>query len=337
MEGSHNIRTPVTEFVDQTGPLLVSSSSTQFCDIAPHLPDAILEFNAEEKCNFANPPAGHLFGMRAERMRGMNMTELGLPDELVSASHTMLRRARESGEPQSLETICEYNGQQRHFEARFIPPRNPQGSPSSVIMMVRDITEFRCAEQAAKMNALRVKQVSRQVLRVQEQSSRHLARELHDEVGQTLTAVKFALQNLAQADNDSQQQVVMAHSIEMVSGLLERIRSISLDLRPSLLDDLGLEAALRSFARRQAALGHFDVDISFALPESRIDPDIETTCYRIFQEGLTNVLKYASANTVWIRLSTDENLFMATLPMTVKGLMSTQRLIARSAAKVLAC
>ncbi len=307
MEGNHKALAPLSESFDYSGPVVSSHPDMRFCDIADHLPDAVLAFNADDKCDFANSPASRLFGLHGQRMQGIHMAQLGLPDELGKVSRDMLRRVRDTTEPQSLETVCDYKGQQRHFEARFIPQRADAGRRCGVIMVVRDITEFRQAEEAARLNARRVKQVSRQVLRIQEQSSRHLARELHDEIGQTLTAVKFSLQNMAKTDNSLNPSIPMAQTIEMVSSLLERIRSLSLDLRPSLLDDLGLEPALRSFARRQAKLGQFEIDLSFALPKQRLEQDMETTCYRIFQEGLTNILKYASASEVWIRVSTDDH------------------------------
>jgi signal transduction histidine kinase len=91
-------------------------------------------------------------------------------------------------------------------------------------------------------------------------------------------------------------------SAEAVEKVLEQVHDISLNLRPSMLDDLGLEPALRWYANRQAALGGLQVEFHAATLDHRLDPMIETECFRVAQEALTNVVRHARARTVTVEL-----------------------------------
>jgi signal transduction histidine kinase len=91
-------------------------------------------------------------------------------------------------------------------------------------------------------------------------------------------------------------------TLDVVGRVLEQVRDISLDLRPSILDDLGLEPALRWYTERQAALVELKVEFHASPLERRLDSVIETECFRIAQEALTNVVRHARAKTVTVEL-----------------------------------
>jgi signal transduction histidine kinase len=134
---------------------------------------------------------------------------------------------------------------------------------------------------------------------VQEDERRSLARDLHDDIGQALTALKIQLESLARSD--SALRARLEECVETTRHTLERVRQLSLSLRPLQLDDLGLVAALRSHLDRQARVGglipHFDAEGAGEAP-----PEIETACFRIAQEAITNVLRHAQARNLWLRL-----------------------------------
>jgi signal transduction histidine kinase len=92
-------------------------------------------------------------------------------------------------------------------------------------------------------------------------------------------------------------------SLAAVERVLEQVHDLSLNLRPSMLDDLGLEAALRWYTDRQAALAGFKAHVRADALEQRLDPMIETECFRIAQEALTNIVKHAAARTVTVELT----------------------------------
>jgi signal transduction histidine kinase len=101
--------------------------------------------------------------------------------------------------------------------------------------------------------------------------------------------------------------------METVDDLVEQIRSLSLDLRPSMLDDLGLVAALEWYCQRQSRRLAIPVTFSSAPFSSRLIPEIETTCFRIVQEALTNAAKHAQATQVWVSLESHDSLLQITV------------------------
>ncbi len=148
----------------------------------------------------------------------------------------------------------------------------------------------------------RLHTLSRQLIEAQEQERRRLARELHDETGQALTAVKLNLQALRQRSSDLHLSAKLQDSIGIVEQSLEQLRDLSHELRPAVLDDFGLAAALRWFVDRQSQRaglrGHFNAPEKFV----RVAAEVETACFRLVQEALTNVIKHARARNVWVEL-----------------------------------
>jgi PAS domain S-box-containing protein len=146
----------------------------------------------------------------------------------------------------------------------------------------------------------RVEKLSRRLIEAEEKERRRIARELHDEIGQALTALKVNLQELVEGRGDFSERKRESDSI--VERLLGQVRGVALDLRPSLLDDLGLAEAIAWYARKQAERtglrGKCVVD-----PERiKADPEIETACFRVAQEALTNVARHARATRFSVEL-----------------------------------
>jgi PAS domain S-box-containing protein len=136
----------------------------------------------------------------------------------------------------------------------------------------------------------RLSSLSRRLLSVQEEERRHLAIELHDELGQLLTAVKMNLG--ARQLQDASENVDIA---------LQTVRDLALDLRPAMLDDLGLASALRWYADRFARQARVVMHLSIE-EVTRLDPNVATACFRVAQEALTNVVRHAHAKNVGIVL-----------------------------------
>ena len=157
--------------------------------------------------------------------------------------------------------------------------------------------------RALELSQERLRALSRRLLEVQEEERRRLARDLHDDLGQALTALKIQLESLARSDRGMLQSQV-GECVATTTHALERVRQLSLSLRPLQLDDLGLGAALRSHLDRQARVGgltpHFDASEAPRV----VGPDLETACFRVAQEAITNVLRHAQAKHLWVRLFT---------------------------------
>jgi signal transduction histidine kinase len=148
----------------------------------------------------------------------------------------------------------------------------------------------------------RLRALSRQLIEAQETERRSLARELHDEIGQVLTAVKTNLQTIQLAPEPAVLASRLKESLGIVDRALRQVRDLSLNLRPSLLDDFGLVAALEWYVDRQAERSGCAIEFVSDLPDTRYAPDIETACFRVAQAALTNVTRHAQASHVRVEV-----------------------------------
>jgi signal transduction histidine kinase len=148
----------------------------------------------------------------------------------------------------------------------------------------------------------RLQALSRRLLEAQEAERRRLARELHDELGQALTAVKLNLLGASRVAGAAAQPG-LTESIGIVERALQQVRDLSLGLRPSVLDDLGLVAALRWHLDRQCQRAGLAQEFAADPPDLRLSPELETACFRVAQEALTNVVRHARARRVGVSLS----------------------------------
>lgn len=167
---------------------------------------------------------------------------------------------------------------------------------------VTERVERKFAEKKRNEYSRKLQVLSRQLVATQETERRHLARELHDEIGQGLTVAQLNLQALLQLPAITALKPRLEKSLEIIERVLEQVRDISLNLRPSILDDLGLEPALRWLTIRQAALVGLQAGFHADPSEQRLDAVIETECFRVAQGALTNVVRHAQAKTVNVEL-----------------------------------
>jgi PAS domain S-box-containing protein len=138
--------------------------------------------------------------------------------------------------------------------------------------------------------------LSRQLLQVQEEDRRMIARDLHDEIGQSLTAIKLNVERAQRTSDRAARGRIMTDCVQITDGVLNQVRNLSLDLHPSILDDLGLSYALKWYADRQAERAGLNVEVTADPSGPRLPQDVEIVCFRIAQEALTNVVRHAQAS-----------------------------------------
>jgi signal transduction histidine kinase len=227
-----------------------------------------------------NDAALQLYGYTREEF-------LSLSSWASSVYRGTFRQTRKNGEALEIEAVGHVVGW-RGRAARLV--------------VIKDITERLRTQRALEQAHERLRALSRRLLEVQEEERRRLARDLHDDIGQALTALKIQLGSLERAGDESALRARIAECVETTQHTLERVRQLSLSLRPPQLDDLGLAAAIRSHLDRQARVAglaaHFEA--REALPE--VSAETETACFRVAQEAINNVLRHAHANSVWVRL-----------------------------------
>jgi len=168
-------------------------------------------------------------------------------------------------------------------------------------------TQYQRLLQRIEANEGEFRRLGRSVWRVQEDERRRLARELHDGVGQNLTALKHQLALVAAALPSAQadQRDKLEAAIALCVATLEDTRELSRLLRPPILDDLGLEPALRSLARSLHAGGGPEIELDFDFgPEAppTLNDDLRTLLFRVVQEALNNIAKHAQAKQARVQL-----------------------------------
>lgn len=240
-------------------------------------------------------------GLTNEQVAGKRIEEV-LPAASLALVKAKYQEAIQGRKTVSWEESVSYPAGRRVGEVTVTPLADKTGTIDQLAGVVRDITERTLAAHRSQAYGRKLQTLSRRLVEVQETERRHLARELHDEVGQALTVAQLNLQTALQSPLADALAARLAESLKMVEGVLEQVRDISLNLRPSMLDDLGLEPALRWYTDRQAALAGLQAEFTTDPLEHRLDPIIETECFRIAQEALTNVVRHAQARTVTVEL-----------------------------------
>ena len=171
----------------------------------------------------------------------------------------------------------------------------------------RQTQDLEDAREELQEQQRRLKSISKRWIDTQELERRNLARNLHDDVGQILTALRINLDSGRRAsDPDSSAARMLSKSTGLVDSAIDSIRQLSFSLRPSLLDDLGLSAAIRENSSRLLQNADVDLELSIEGDDKNVDPEIGITAFRVSQEAISNVLKHAEARHVKIHIATGD-------------------------------
>lgn len=152
-----------------------------------------------------------------------------------------------------------------------------------------------------------------QIINAQEQERKRIARELHDETSQVLTSLLISLAVLEETTTTPEGRERIAETRALAHQTLRAIRNLSIDLRPSALDDLGLLPALRWYVKEYQQKSSIQVDFQAIGFKDRLSPEMETALYRVVQESLTNIAKHAQAHHVTINLREATDAVYATI------------------------
>lgn len=249
----------------------------------------IVYYDLEGNILLINQSGARLMGGVPEDFIGRRVHEI-FPRE----GKTILRRVRrvaEGGAGREYEDSVVLPVGARWFLSSFQPVRDAAGKVFAVQTISYDVTERKRLAEAWR-------DLSRRLVEAQEQERRQVARELHDQIGQNLTALKILL-------GTPMGPAALEEARGLIDELVRRVREISLDLRPSMLDDLGLLPALLWLLERyesqtgvRVTFKHMGLDRSFP-------PDLATAAYRIVQESLTNVARHARTDRALVTVMAD--------------------------------
>lgn len=174
-----------------------------------------------------------------------------------------------------------------------------EGSPH-LLASLMDVTTLRSTAHQLGRSRAQVHALSSRLIELQEEERAHLSRELHDQLGQRLSVLKIIVDRLRRAGAD---RALTTEAGEITRGLIDDVRWMSFELRPAVLDQLGLAAAIRRYVERTTASTSLSVELQVDDSVPSASDVTSTTCFRILQEAVTNVLRHADATHLRIELS----------------------------------
>lgn len=224
----------------------------------------------------------------------------------------MVARALMDGRPFGFdERILRPDGSIRYLRSRGEVVRDPKGRVLKLLGACFDVTEQRDSEAALREAAASLQALTRRLVEAEEAERRRIARELHDRVGQNLSALNINLDIVLGELGESgphELRVRLRDSLALVDGTLQSIENVMAELRPPLLDEYGLGAALgwhaEEYSRRTGLAIEFDDLVRGRIRELR--PECAAALFRIAQEALSNIAKHANAKKVRLLLESDE-------------------------------
>lgn len=260
---------------------------------------AIYMIDAEGRVSTWNQGAERIHGYpRADVLR-RNVACFYTPeDQQAGKPASELRQALVEGRVEDLAWRVRKDGSRFWASVTTTAIRDSAGRLRGYSQVTRDLTERRQAEET-------LRGLSQRLLMAQEEERRRIARELHDEIGQVLTSAKFNLQWLQRGGGGGADVAAarLEASIAHIDRVIGEVRSLSLRLRPSILDELGLVPALRWYLAGVALPSECKLHVTLDSSEERLPIAIEVACFRVVQEALTNVVRYAHARNVEVELS----------------------------------
>jgi len=286
----------------------IESSQAQLDSIVDSAMDAIVTVNEEQRIVLFNRAAEQVFRLPREKAFGMPLERL-IPQRFRAAHHGHVEAfgrtgvtSRRMGDVTTLWAMQPENGEEFPIEASI--SQATHGGRRYFTVILRDITLRKQAEDSLRQSQRELRELSARVLEAREEEKAHIARELHDELGQLLTALKMDLSWISERLPDD----VQTKATEMAALLDEMVaatRRISADLRPLMLDDLGLADAARwlaeDFSSRSGIACRIEVSDAEALEAA--SKSVSTAVYRAIQESLTNIARHAGARSAWATLA----------------------------------
>ena len=236
-------------------------------------------------------------GFRIEDVLGKRDEDI-FPQEDASCLTEIKRRVLDTGVAAREEARATVRGRVIYWDLTVEPVLDSIGQVIGVTCAVMDITERTRAEQDLQKSRAQLRALAAYLQSVREEERTRIARELHDEIGQALTGIKLCLERDTRERPGIMNQGVM-QAMDLINELVGQVRDLSLELRPAMLDDLGLLAALAWHINRYTSQVKIKVNFRhMGLERRRFEPQIESAVYRIVQEALTNVARHANVDRV---------------------------------------
>jgi PAS domain S-box-containing protein len=301
---------PLSQWVDRRYLELIMkrrASETQLVALMQHFPDGISLVNAEGTIVYANPAASRVLGYGKAEHVGRSWFEICHPEDVDRVKSLFSSLVRDPGSNCTIEArMLHKDGSWKWIHASQINLFMEPGV-RAIVVTYRDITQGRRSEENLEEYAARLEDLSRRLVQAQETERRRIAQELHDETGQILTGLKLTLDVALRQIGAKEGCATLSRVAAMLETLQKQLRTVSVNLRPVVLDDLGLLPAILMLCNQYERDMSLRVRIVHdSISGRRFAPEVESTAYRIVQEGLTNIARHAGVNEATVTLWTNE-------------------------------
>ena len=298
----------VYTFIDITdrksAEVTLRDSEEKYSTVVENSPTGIFIYR-NGRLEFANQRFFQMVGRSERDLAGIDLADLIHPDDWPMVREMWRRRLAGSGATQDYECrILHSGGEPRWISGRTALIR--YGGESALLGNIQDITERHKAEQALRDSRETLHRLSARLMSAQESERQRVARELHDSIGQSLSAVKFMVERALDEQSGgtgSPQGTTLRTVVPVIQAAVEEVRRISMALRPTTLDDLGLLATIAWFTREfQATYPHMEVERLIEVEEFEVPEALKTNIFRILQEAMNNAAKYSQASKITVAL-----------------------------------
>jgi len=299
--------------------------------------DAVITVDAEQKIMLFNRAAEQVFGVRREAVLGAPLDSL-LPARFRGTHRGHVEKFGKTGVTSrrmgDTTTLWALRADGSEFPIEAAISQASEGGATYYTVILRDITMRKQSEDALKRSQQELRELSARVLEAREEEKTRIARELHDELGQLLTALKMDLSWLRERlpPGDAQFAAKAGQMHELLEQTVSSTRRIAADLRPLMLDDLGLADAaswlVDDFSKRSGILCRLDLSGDGAL--AGLNGNVATAVYRALQESLTNIARHARAKNAWVALGLENGMLRLEVEDDGRGISLEDHAKARS-------
>jgi PAS domain S-box-containing protein len=266
-------------------------------ELIDNSPMAILVLDPNHRVQMCNPAFERLFQYDREELMQANLEDLITAGELTSEAVEIWKKVLRGEKIYASTKRRRKDGSIVDVEIHGIPlliKRKLIG----VYGIYHDVSQRKEAE-------LEVRQLSAQLLKLQDEERRRIARELHDSTAQKFVALNMNLTRLKNLCTGPEAEAVISDSVNLAEQSARELRTLSYLLHPPTLDDIGLRSAISWYARGFAQRSGIQVNLELAEDFSRLPRDVETAMFRVVQEGLTNIHRHSGSSSATIRLIAD--------------------------------
>jgi PAS domain S-box-containing protein len=333
--GIHGIARDVTERKRAQEEL--RESEERFRDLVENSSELICTHDLDGWILSANRAAVDVLGYDQKEWVGKrNLRDILAPEVDRAAFDDYLARIRKDGTAEGVMLVQTRSGERRIWE--YHNTLRTKGVVTPIVRgMARDITERKRAEEALRVTSEQLRALSASVQSAREEEGARIARELHDELGSALTSLKWDLEGIDKLCSQSVNQMDFLPArkkIEAMMGLIDAtintVTRISSELRPSILDDLGLAAAIEWQARQFEGRAGITCECDSFVEDIELSREKATAIFRIFQEALTNILRHAQATRVNITMEEERGEFVLQVRDNGRGIAENEKTGART-------